>query len=137
MRVEDVLITEKSKLNFLKGIIRLSKCDGIVDEEEKNYIDQVALGFDLSDSSKKELEQCWNMNNSIEIKFETSIEKNFFLIQCIQLSWIDGNYSEEEQREIRKIAVELGVLEDSIVKIEKWVEEGLEWNKRGEKLLEL
>ena len=61
----------------------------------------------------------------------------FFFIQAIQLSWIDNDYCEAERNEIRKLADELEISAESVEKVEKWVEEGMEWNKKGDELLKL
>ena len=137
MRIEDILKTEESKLNFLKGIIRVSKCDGILAKEEQMYMNQIAIGFNFSEASKDILKKCYESDETISVNFDTKREKNFFLMQSIQLSWIDGNYSDEEKIETRKIASELGVEEEKVIKIEAWVQEGVEWNKRGDLLVDM
>ena len=38
MDMNKILATKESKLNFLKGLIRLSKSDGITDKSEKDFL---------------------------------------------------------------------------------------------------
>lgn len=70
-------------------------------------------------------------------EMKDSREKMFFLIQAVQLCWIDNKYVDSEQKEMRTIANELGISMGALEKVEKWVSEGIEWNTKGNKLLEL
>ena len=96
-----------------------------------NVFSQYTLGS--SDEAVAEIEN----SDYKEIVFETTEEKMFFFIQAIQLSWIDNDYCEAERKEIRKLADELEISAESVKKEEKWVEEGMEWNKKGDELLKL
>lgn len=50
---------------------------------------------------------------------------------------MDNNYSEAEQNELRSICREITISEEALKAVEAWAQEGVEWNKRGETLLEL
>lgn len=138
MDITKILITRDAKINFLKGLIRLAKADGIRDDNEVIFYHQAvnAMGLDAQDCDKIDL--LWKKDScKIDISFETNKEKMFFFIQAIQLCWIDGSYTEEEREEIYKIASELQISATAIQKVESWVDEGMAWNKRGNSLLEL
>lgn len=137
MKIEDVLVTEDAKVNFLKGLIRVAKCDNSLESNELSYYMQVASTMNLSDSSKEQINKSWVGNEKIKVSFEQRREKLFYFIQAIQLCWIDDVYQDDERKEIRDIAKELGIEEEVILKIEKWVDEGIAWNKRGDTLLDL
>lgn len=137
MDVNAVLKTDSGKMNFLKGLIRLSKCDGVVDDNELLFFQQAALAFGLEEDAKEELSSYWEMNTPTSVEFENTQQRNFFFIQAIQLCWIDGSYTEREKEEIRRLAGELDTPIETIEDIEKWVYEGIVWNEKGNMLLDL
>ena len=61
----------------------------------------------------------------------------FFIVQAVQLCWIDDDYVEVERIEMRTISNELNISLKSLEKVEAWVEEGMKWNKKGDELLKL
>lgn len=138
MDMNQILTTNDAKVNFLKGLIRLAKADGIMDDNEVVFYQQAvnAMGLDAQDCDK--INALWEKNScEIDISFQTNREKMFFFVQAIQLCWIDGSYTQKEKEEIYKIASELQISVTAIEKVEIWVNEGMEWNKRGDSLLEL
>lgn len=137
MDINSILLTKESKINFLKGIIRIAKCDGVKDENEFVFYQQAAISLGLDRDSVGLLDEAWESENEIKIFFETTHEKMFFFIQGIQLCWIDGRYDLKEKQEIRNLAEELGISYNAIEKVEDWVKEGIEWNNKGEELLQL
>lgn len=137
MDINSILTTREAKINFLKGLIRIAKNDGITDERELVFYRQAALAIGLDEKDQEELDQAWEQEGKIEVSFEASKEKMFFFIQAVQLCWVDGEYVKAERDEIREIAKELCVNEEVIEEIEAWAYEGIVWNKKGEKLLEL
>lgn len=137
MDVNTILTTNKGKINFLKGLIRLAKCDGDLPEEELVFYQSAANSMGLGEEEQELINDMKNSREKIDIDFETNKEKMFFLIQAVQLCWIDNKYVDSERREMRLIVNELGISMDALEKVEKWVSEGIEWNKRGDELLEL
>lgn len=49
---------------------------------------------------------------------------------------VDNDYSESEQKEIMKLAKEFGVESERVHALEKWVQDGIEWKKQGDMLVE-
>ncbi len=137
MELKSILKTEDARINFLKGLIRLSKCDGKSSEEELQFYFYAAKALELNEQQIHELELAWKSDDKLEISFETSEEKMFFFIQAIQLCWIDDSYADVERTEIRELANTLGISLDAIQQVENWVHEGILWNKAGDKLLKL
>lgn len=137
MRVEDVLTTTESKLNFLKGLIRVAKSDSVLTETELNFYKQAACSMGLSEGDIESLDKCWTNLEKIHFQFKTSKEKMFFIIQAVQLCWIDDDYAEAERTEMRIISEELNISLKSLKQVEAWVEEGMKWNKKGDELLNL
>lgn len=137
MKIEEILVTNNAKSNFLKGLIRVAKSDGVVDKDEFAFFQQAAQGLGLEKQDIDNLENCWKADEKIEFMFNTSKEKMFFFIQAIQLCWVDDNYTEVEKQEMRSIANELGISFTALETVEKWAYEGIVWNKKSNDLLEL
>lgn len=137
MDIKEILQTKEGCVNFLKGLIRLANADGVVDESEFAFYRQAAIALELGEEEILALEKTKSEEHEITLEFKTDREKMFFLIQAVQLCWVDNNYSEAERKELRNICQEIGISEESLKEVEVWAEEGVEWNKRGETLLEL
>lgn len=135
MDINEILTTESGRFNFLKGLIRLAKCDGYLDEKEFEFYQQAAYSMQLNDKDVKELNEIWNRNEKVSITFESSREKMFFLIQAVQLCWVDNSYTETEKKEMKTIAEEIGIERQALEKVEEWAYEGIQWSRRGEELL--
>lgn len=135
MDVNKILISNEARVNFLKGLMRIAKSDGVTDEKELVFYNQAAHELGLSLEDIQMLDKTWLSNETIEVNFERNEEKMFFFIQAFQLCWIDGDFTEEERTEIFKIASELSISEEAIKKVSDWVNEGIAWNLRGEELL--
>ena len=133
--------TQEDKIMFMHGLIRLAKADGIVDETELDYFKQASYNIGIESDAVEQLYIELTTDNVEldykEMSFDSKKKSLFFLREAIQLCYIDSEYSEEEQLEIRNIANELAIGFDTIEKIEAWVLRGFEWQKEGELLLDL
>lgn len=137
MDIKEILQTKGARINFLKGLIRLANADGVVDENEFVFYRQAAVALELDEEEISSLEKIKSEEHEITLDFDTDREKMFFLIQAVQLCWVDNNYSEAEQKELRSICREIVISEEALKAVEAWAQEGVEWNKRCETLLEL
>lgn len=137
MTLEKELPSKDAKINFMKGLIRIAKADGKVDDLEWKFYYQASVALGLNENELNEIKGCWESQVKPEVIFSTSREKMFFFIQAIQLCWIDNSYTNSEKEEIQYLEKELGVNSDSIARIEEWVHEGIIWNNKGDLLLEL
>ncbi len=137
MEIKEILQSKEARVSFLKGLIRLANADGVVDESEFVFYGQAAIALELDEEEIIALEKVKGEGHEIMLDFGTDREKMFFLIQAVQLCWVDNNYSDAEQEELRNICREIAISEESLKVVEAWAQEGVEWNKRGEALLEL
>lgn len=137
MQINEILKTEVAKRNFLIGLVFLSRADGVVLESEKSFFLNAAASLELSEESVDEINSCWTKDVMPELVFNSKKEKLFFLVQAIQLANVDYDYAVQEKQLIDKIALDFGVTNDSVEKIEAWVKAGLEWQAEGDMLLEL
>lgn len=135
--IKDVINTEESRINYLKGLIRVAECDNNKTSVEEEYINQIAETFGATQSEIWKAEDQRSNNDSESIHFETKQEKLLFLMQALYLCWLDDGYSNSEREEIVKISVELGIHESELAEIESWVKQGIEWMGAGAKLLGL
>ena len=133
--------TQEDRIMFMHGLIRLAKADGIVDETEIDFFKQAAYNFGIDPDAVEQLYIELTTDNVEldykEMSFDSKKKSLFFLREAIQLCYIDSEYSDEEQLEIRNIANELDISFDAVDKIEAWVLRGFEWQKEGELLLDL
>lgn len=132
----DVYDSIDSRMNFMKGCIRLAKADGFMSEQEQQFFTNAANSLNIDGNNLQELLSLMGDNDaSINICFENKKQSLFFFNQAIQLCYVDGHYSDMERTEIRKMAGQLGVANEDIDKIEEWVLQGMAWVKAGEELL--
>ena len=135
--IRDVIKTEESRINYLKGLIRIAESDNNKTYVEEEYINKIAeiFGATYSDIWKAEVQK--TNEASKEIKFNTRQEKIIFLMQALYLCWLDDEYSDLERDEVAKIGDELGLEASELMEIESWVKQGIEWMLAGAKLLRL
>lgn len=125
-----ILDTKESRFDFMKGLIRIAKADGIISQEELVFFDNLGNSMEIDENSMTELHSIISSNEICSVEFEKKEHKLVFLIEALQLCYIDDDYSENEKNEIVKIANELNISLDTIKEIEKWVVEGMEWSNR-------
>ena len=144
MELVQMYVTEEERVNFLKGMVRMARIDGVVEEEERAFFKNLLIALEISADNSAKLENALDANmESAEVKsflsvsFTTKKQAIFFLEEAIQLCYIDGIYHDKEKAEIRLLTNELNISTDTLDKVEKWVQEGIAWRTKGESLLSL
>lgn len=137
LSIEDVIKTEESRVNYLRGLIRIAECDENKSSAEEGYICKIADIIGASYSEIWQAEQQEENDDSPKITFETKQEKSLFLIQALYMCWIDNDYSNAEREEIIAIGSDLGIDRKEIETIESWVKQGIEWLSTGAELIGL
>lgn len=135
LEVRDVINTEGSRINYLRGLIRIAESDNDKSMVEIGYIDKIAeiIGASHAEIWQAEKQQ---ENNKLEgIKFTTKQQKVLFLIQALYLCWLDDDYSDAEREEIIAIGNELEINLSEIEQIEAWIKQGIEWMRSGAELI--
>lgn len=135
MNYSDILKSNQAKKEFIKGLIRLAKADGEISQEEQQYFLSAAVSIGLQEAQITEISESLSASTTIQLHFDTEMEKLLLFREGIQLCAVDESYDENEKTEVRLMATELGISEDAILRIEAWVQEGMEWKRRGDKLL--
>lgn len=126
---------ETDKISYLRGLIRIAKADQNVTQEEKDYYEAIARGFGIEQNSIEILKKEWDGNINDDVLFSDKSAALFFIQEAIQIAFIDGIYHESEKQEIRKIANSNAVNIAAVDEFEKWVAEGIAWQKKGEDIL--
>ena len=88
LAVRDVINTEDSRVNYLRGLMRIAESDNDKSTVETGNIDKIAeiIGASHSEIWQAEKQQ---ENNKLEgIKFTTKQEKVLFLIQALYMCFI-------------------------------------------------
>jgi len=140
----EVLTDEKSRTNFMRGLINLSKAEESregsvgINTEEMTFLKNAMLALNLPEYTQRELETfVRSKDNAINVSFETKRQALFFLREGMQICYIEGQYYQTEKDMIEEMAKMLGVSCETVKKIEQWVREGIEWSARGEEILEM
>ena len=134
------LSSEKEKVEFVKGIIRLAKVDQKIALEEKSFLDELVVRIGLDSKYIPEFRKLLFSKDdlsTIKVSFDNKKKSILFLKEAIQLCKVDGEYHEKEKAEIDKIAKEMGVSANAVKEIEDWADKGIQWQKDGIKLLNL
>lgn len=138
MDINNVLETNESRVNFMKGLIALAKIDGVVDENEQGFFVGAMNSLSIGENDIIKLsDQLVSSNIDKEILFNNKKQSLFFLKEAIQLCYCDSNYSEKERDLMKEFAEKLNVSEKTLKSIEEWALEGYMWSKKGEMLLEM
>jgi|LGOV01.1.fsa_nt_gb tellurite resistance protein len=136
MEIKEILNSQNSKLNFMKGLIYLSKADGAIEESEFDFFNSAAVGIGLQHEFISQVNDLIVAEeNSISIEFENTQQSLFFIREAMQLCYVDGNYDENEKKALNEISSQLSIKQETLDIIESWVIEGINWSKRGNDLL--
>ena len=57
--MQNILEKKVDRLNYLKGLIRLSVCNDDISIEEKQFYLEAAANMELDEGDMAELDECW------------------------------------------------------------------------------
>lgn len=137
LAIKDIIKTEESRINYLRGLIRIAECDENKSPAEEGYICRIAEIIGASPSVIWQAEQQEESDDFSEINFKTKQEKSLFLIQALYMCWIDNDYSDAEREAIITLGINFGIDQTEIESIESWVKQGIDWMKAGSELIGL
>lgn len=124
------------KTAYMNGMVRLTKADGAVVDEERVFILNAAQGLGLATEQIADLDSRFTSPDKERVMFTNRGSAAFFIQEAIQLCMVDGQYDDNEKQEIRNIAEENGLNESDVTVFEEWIQEGLAWRSRGEALVQ-
>lgn len=104
MYYEQLFQTNEAKMNFVKGLIRISKADGGISPEEQTFFIDAARGLGISEEDIAMLPAVMNQKEKISLGFASRGEVLCFLREALQLCMVDDEYSDAERKEIMELA---------------------------------
>lgn len=123
----DILTTEKSRVNFMKGLVYISKSEEIsegtngINPEEMEALKTAMKTLSISEEEKANIEKLINSKEiNLDIEFDNERQALFFMRQAIQVCYAEGCYSQAEKNMIYKMGQMIGVSNDKIKEIEDW-----------------
>lgn len=109
---EDSFVSIKSHLNML---VQLARADGVVVQEEIDFVKKIAEGFDMF---LEEVSECFEDPSRIEVNGDLSNDLRYdFMYNIVQLMKIDGRIYKEEIAYCANIANKLGYEEDVLMEL--------------------
>ena len=103
LEIKDVIKTEDSRINYLRGLMRIADSDKKKTSAEEEYIYKIAEIIGASHSEIWHAEQQQENDRHAVIHFATNQEKSLFLMQALYVCWLDDDFSDAEHEEIIKI----------------------------------
>ena len=114
----------------------LSGVDGDVSLEEVMFISETAgqLGVD---ETAGELFEAVAQKGIAEVCacFDREDVRTIALAELIGIAFADGHYDEAERAAVREITSVMGVAVQKLERLETWVEQGIEWETEGRRLM--
>jgi len=125
-------VDETDRVPFLKALAHLAGIDDNVDLNEKQMVEQYAEAWELDASAKSQVKEMLDMKASLSLKqlvseFSESGTRFLLVQELMRLGYADGEYGEEERKEIASIAQRMGMSEKQFREVEKWVGRGQAW----------
>ncbi len=137
--MEDVRnFTSDEKIAFLAALHFASKLNGVTIQEE-DFIRNLAEEFEVSEKetgkalfsySKEEIMEMLDVFT--ERRHQLELVKELFF-----LGYADGNLSDEELMFLASVGNKMGIDDDVMEDISRWVIAGIEWQEEGERIFGL
>lgn len=131
-------MSEDEKVVFLKTLTRLAKADGHLDEDEKDFIREVAVVFGVPESRHSEIMQVKKDEEIVEaVKLIKNRKTALELIKemCL-LANTDSDLSDNEVLFIGRVGQAMGVELEKIQQISQWVIDRIIWLEEGKIIFE-
>ncbi|MFP4474029.1 MAG: hypothetical protein ACLFOY_00625 [Desulfatibacillaceae bacterium] len=115
---------------YLACLVAVARADGDASPAERNYVSTQAAWFG------KDPETLWNSVDDDKVAEQLSDLSHatamFILRDCVILGHIDGAYDEDERDHVLALARAMGVREERVIELEKWLDEYFRLVARGE-----
>lgn len=126
-------LNEEQRIVFIKVLARLANADGSLDENEKDFICQVAKVYNVSESRIAEVLNFSSDDDIVKdvaIITDRSVALELIKEMCI-LAHSDSNLSETETLLIGRIGQAMGIELEKIEQISQWVLARVIWEEEG------
>lgn len=131
-------LNEEQKMAFMKAFVRLANSDGHLDENELNFVRQIAVTYGISKERSKELQAIANDEEVIEaVKIIDDRRAALELVKemCI-LAHADDVLSDKETLFIGQVGMAMGVNLEKIEQISNWVIDRIIWLEEAKIIFE-
>lgn len=116
-------LSEEQKIAFMKALVRLAKADGVLDEDEKKFLLELAQIYGIGKERQEEIISVKNDEEIIEVA--KTIKDRRAALELVKemciLAHADDELSEDETLLIGKIGQAMGVELEKISQISQWV----------------
>lgn len=131
-------MSEDEKIVYLKALVRLARADGVFDNNEKEFIKEMAVVMGISGDRRDEV---LKVSSDEELLKEVAIIKDRrkaleLVKEMCMLANSDTDLSEEETMLIGKVGLAMGVDLDKIQQISQWVIDRIIWLEQGKIIFE-
>ncbi len=131
-------LSENEKISFLKIFCKLIKADGAIDSEEVSFLKMIAARYGIGNTQMVEIIK---NADAIDCMFEArQINGRQHALELIKemcvIANIDEDLHDNELDIIIDVARVLGVEDDKVILINRWVLDSLILNKTGRVIME-
>ena len=131
-------MTEEEKITFLKVLVAMSRSDNNFDDEEKTFIQDIAIAFGVKKDKTEEIlapTSDEELIKSVSKIKNRQIALNLIKEACL-LANSDGDLSDHEIILIGKIGQAMGVELEKIEQISQWIIDRIVWLEQGKIIFE-
>lgn len=131
-------MTEEEKIIFLKVLAAMSRADGNFDDEEKAFIEDIAIVFGIKKDKTDTILQPASDDELITAAKKIQnrqVALNLIKEACL-LANSDGDLSDHEIVLIGKIGQAMGIELEKIEQISQWVIDRIVWLEQGKLIFE-
>ncbi len=131
-------MNEDEKVVYLKALTRLAKSDGEFDDDEKEFIVNMARALGIAADRREEVLSIKSDDELVnEVKIIKERPKALELVkEMCMLANSDSDLSENEIRLIGKVGTAMGVELEKIQEISQWVIDRIIWLEQGKIIFE-
>ena len=131
-------MSEDVRVDFLKALVRLAKTDGNFDENEREFVREVALAYAVPASRFDEI---LNVESDEALLEEVKVIKDRHIAmelvkEMCMLANTDGDLSDDEVMLIGRVGQAMGLELDKIQQISQWVIDRIVWLEEGKIIFE-
>jgi uncharacterized tellurite resistance protein B-like protein len=126
-------LNAEQKQALFELAVNLANADNELCKEEiaylKNFSSAFGIDYDLDKNGR-------DIDDTLSV-FVDKKSKVILLQELIKLSYKDGHFGKEEQDKVFMIAQKIGLNNSELIlRIEKWVREGVDWQYEGLQMIE-
>lgn len=131
-------MSEDEKVVFLKALARLAKADGSFDDNEKEFIREIALVYGVPSTRYDEIMKVGSDEELVKAVAQIKDRKKALELvkEMCMLANSDSDLSDNEILLIGRVGQAMGIELEKIQQISKWVIDRLVWIEEGKLIFE-